>query len=1232
MDIVQWSISRPISVAVGVLLLVMAGLIALGAIPVQLTPTVDRPLITVTTSWAGRSPQEIVDNIVREQEKTLKNVTNLKKMTSSSTEGQAEITLEFLIGSDITRALQEVSDALRQVPAYPADVDEPVIKAADGASGPSNAIAWIIIDVHPDARDQYPDYDVTRLFDPLDKEVKPFLERIDGVAEVNIFGGREREVRVLLDPVRMAQRRISAQEVTDALRRENQNISAGTIDEGRRERRVRVVGQFVDARDVLNTIVAYRPGEVGGSLQPVYVRDLGDVEFGYQKQRGFVRSLGTPAIAMNVIRQSGANVVRVMDNLRDRLELVEQDTLPRLDPTIPGGLRIRQVYDETIYIDSAVNLVTTNLIIGGSIAAAVLLLFLRSPRTTAIIAVAIPISLIGTFLVMVAFGRTINVVSLAGLAFATGMVVDNAVVVLENIYRRLQEGDKPVQAALRGGREVWGAVLASTLTTVAVFVPILTIQEEAGQLFRDIVLAIAAAVTLSLIVSITVVPSAAALFARLGKRATGKQPLRWAWQNLFGLDQLFGRFVSWFGNALRWSITAWRGWVVRPITIVVLATVSIVGSLLLVPPLDYLPQGNRNLVFGGLLIPPGYSLDQRAAIAERIEDQVGPFMEASLDDPESIRALPDVPRISFGPGPSPEPFDPSKPGRQFAIDNFFIGAFGTGMFCGATSENDQVVIPVGQVLTNAMGSIPDTFGGARQSSIFGRGIGGGNTVNMEISGPDLDQVVAAAGMMLGIAGPRFGFSNVQPEPANFNLEQDETRVIVNRRGRELGLRTEDIGLAVRALFDGAYVDDFRIGGDTVDLTLLPVGGRLEYKEQLASIPVATPAGPVVPLDTLVEVVDTTDAQAITRIEELPSVSLVVTPPQGMAVEEVERILREEVEAAAREAGLLGKSLTVRYEGTAASLDEVRQALFGSADTTEPESWQRWIIILSLVAMLVALAVGVHALWKGSRNNDGRRMFWAFLGICAVTLVAAGVVAGFAWQPQLLTARFIWALMVTYLLMCALFESFLYPFVIMFSVPLAVVGGFAGLRVMHEWTLADPTQAPQQLDVVTMLGFVVLIGTVVNNAILIVAQTLNFMQPERFGSTEPALAGTDAIIASVRSRIRPIFMTTCTTLGGMLPLVLMPGAGSEMYRGLGAVVLGGLLCSTVFTLILVPLTLSVALEMKDGMSAYFAEKDDQPAATLPSHSNTPKLNGTADTNTTPGRGRSPSEPAERAEGR
>lgn len=1168
MDLIKLSIAKPVTVTVGVILIVMFGLIGLTAIPVQLTPTVDRPIITVQTAWTGRSPQEVVDEITRRQEEKLKSVSSLLKMSSTSSRGTAQIALEFEVGADTGRALQEVSDALRQVSGYPDEVDEPVILASEGES--ENAIAWLIIDLPEETLLKHAGWDITVLFDELEDEVKPYLERINGVSSVEVYGGREREVRVMADPVRLAERQLNHVDLLSALRGENQNVSAGSISEGKRDYRVRLVGEYSSPDQILDTVIAYREG------RPVLVRDVAEVDETHVKRSGFVRAFGHPSIAMPVNRQSGSNVVDIMRQVRVELDEIRADILPNLGGESPSGepvgpdLRLRQVYDETLYIDSAMSLVTRNLYVGGALAGIVLLLFLRSVRPTLIVLLSIPISVIGTFLVLLALGRTLNIISLAGLAFAVGMVVDNAIVVLENIYRRLEMGDPPLRAAWMGGKEVWGAVLASTLTTAAVFIPVLTIQDEAGQLFRDIALAIVASVILSLVISITVIPCACSRLLAAHTPHEKQNPVKRAWGTLFGLTTVLKAFDSRLGRAITWLITGWRGWTIRPAVIVLMTASSLIGAILLVPPMDYLPQGNRNLVFGGLLIPPGLSVAQKESIAQSIEQQIIPYAKADMGDPESMASLATIPRTGMDPANPPKPFEP------VAVENFFIGAFGPSMFCGATSQNDQVVIPVGQLVSNAMQSIPDSFGGASQSSLFGRGAGGGGTIDLEISGPDLAKVTRATEFILGIVGAQYGYSRAQPDPANYALPEQEMQVRLNERGRELGLSTEGLGVAVRGLFDGAYVGDYKLNGDTVDLVVMPTGGRMENKEMLAEIPIYTPAGVVVPVDEVVDFIPTLAPQSIKRIEELEAVTISVRPPEDVALEDVMAWLNTNAIEPAKQAGLIDRTMRVNLEGTAAKLDDVKRAMFGAASETVIS--QRVRYGLPGVFVLAGLVVGALTVVRGFAKH-GARAIYGSVGAVLLAVVLGGLAFGLLSDPSLLQARFVWALLVTYLLMAALFESWIDPFVIMFSVPLAVVGGFAGLRIVHEWTLADPTKAPQQLDVLTMLGFVILVGVVVNNAILIVHQALNFMR----GNEGEPLSPTQAISMSVRTRLRPIFMSVLTSVGGMLPLVLVPGSGSEMYRGLGSVVVGGLIVSTVFTLVLVPMLFSLVVEMRRGFT-------------------------------------------------
>ena len=568
MGIIRFAIRNPITVAVGVILVSLFGLVSLRLVPVQLTPNIDRPRATVLTTWPGASPFEVEREIIDEQEEQLKGLDGLGKMESESHDGWGQIMLEFPIGTDPDSILVRVSNRLEQVPSYPDDVDRPLIYTVDPNT---QATAWFVILTEGDN-----DIDVETLLDYVDDEVKPRIERIPGVARVNMFGGREREMQVVVDPGRLAARKLTMTDVATALSSENKDYSAGDFDEGKRRYVVRTAGDYRTPEDVENVILS----AAGGT--PVYVRDVGRVELGHRKPGVFVRALGRPALAFNAQRAPGSNVLEVMERMREVVAEIDRDLLD------PQGLRLELVYQETDYINSAINLVRSNIFVGGTLAILVLLLFLRSRSGTFVVGLSIPISVVATFLVMAAAGRSINVISLAGLAFAVGMVVDNCIVVLENIFRHRQMGKPRFEAALDGAVEVWGAVLASTLTTVAVFLPVGFVKDEAGQLFRDIAIAISASVSLSLIIAMTLIPTLAARI--LGSKRPQVSRRESSAQDRRRLDRGFGNLPTRIAAAVAWLNESTSR---RLVTVVGLTTFSLVGSWLLMPPTIVLKSRSR---------------------------------------------------------------------------------------------------------------------------------------------------------------------------------------------------------------------------------------------------------------------------------------------------------------------------------------------------------------------------------------------------------------------------------------------------------------------------------------------------------------------------------------------------------------------------------------------------------------------------------------------------------------
>jgi|GEM_PF-11831 len=1096
MNLIRRAVEQPVTVTVGVVLVLLAGLVTLRRIPIQLTPNVEDTIISITTNWEGASPAEIEQEIIDLQEEKLQGIANLVEMSSTSLQGSGSIKLEFAVGTSKELALREVSDKLREVPRYPENADEPVVEASD----PENRdyIAWIVFETTD------PELDIRTLQDFAEDRIKPVLERVPGMSEINVLGGREREAQVRFDPVRLAQRGVSVSQLISALRDTNRNISGGAVKEDKSDVRLRLVNQFVDPAQVEETVIAFT--EAG----PVRVADVAEVVVDYKEAGSIVRSSGVPVIAINAQKEVGVNVIEVMAGLK---EAVAQLNLPGgvLDTQarsmgLDGVLSLRQVYDQTIYIDDALLLVQNNIWIGGGLAMVVLLLFLRSLRSAGIIALAIPISIVGAVAAMISIGRSVNVISLAGMAFAVGMVVDNAIVVLENIYRHLEMGKRPFRAAYDGTREVSGAVLAATLTTVVVFVPILLVADEAGQLFRDIALAIVGAVALSLLVSITVIPCAAARLLKTHRNAGESSGAKRR-----GIP-FFRSIPDWLGN-----LTYWLGGSVlaRLVLVIALTAASVAGTYSLLPPADYLPTGNRNLVFGLLIPPPGYNIDQATELATRIETTVEPFWEAGkfeVGTPEYEEAkaeLPEIPTFDFMKGAPGAPVVPPP------LENYFIVSFPGTMFHGGISSEPERVVDHLALFGHATRAeqAPGVLAFAFQVPLFQLGGSTGSAVEINLSGEDLDQVTASAMSVFMELMGSYGPMAVRPDPSNFNIPGPEMQVIPDLvRLGEVGLSPAELGLAVQALGDGAIIGDYRIGGQNVDLKVMAEESQTRGSlDSIGSTPIATPLGGVVPVESLGRLQRVNAPPQINRIGRLRSVTLQFTPPAGLpleqAIDSIEAVLDRQ-----RASGAIPATVATTYTGSASKLASVQQAMFGD-----------------------------------------------------------GTVAGTIGSAMVL------ALLVVYLLMCVLFQSFLRPLIIMFSVPLATLGGFAALFGVFLWSLQDPYMPIQSLDILTLLGFVILIGVVVNNAILIVHQARNFMLGD--SETEP-LEPRRAIAEAVRSRVRPIFMGTLTSVGGMAPLVFMPGSGSELYRGLGSVVLGGLVVSTLFTLLLVPSLLSLLTQLQE----------------------------------------------------
>ena len=1021
MNLIQLCIEKRVAVLVGVTFILLFGWIGLQRMPYQLSPTVIEPEITVTTTWPGATPYEVERDIIEEQEKVLKGIPGLLDMESTSSNSQGTVTLKFAIGTDLNSALLRVSNKLDEVPSYPENVDKPIITATGAATSP---VVWMVLKTaegNPASAYTY------RTF--FENNIRQFLERTPGVAELFIGGGTEKELHIEVSAERLAAHGLTIPQLIEILRSENVDISAGTLGVGRRDYRIRTTAEFRSKEEIEELIIA------STGQRRLRLGEIAQVREGYQKLEAATLHMGREGIAIGVKPEPDANILELTDRLEAVVRQLNEERLK------PEKIYIDWTYDQRPYIRGAIDLAWRNIALGSVLAVVVLMVFLRRLSSTLVVAAAIPISAIGTFAFMDLLGRNLNVVSLAGIAFAAGMLVDNAIVVLENIDRHRSMGKRPFLAAYEGTQEVWGAVLASTLTTVSVFLPVIFMREEAGQLFRDIAIAITFAIGLSLLVSVLVIPMLSRQLFRLIREDALSERIR--------------RAVGIAGSAAADVIMAGvrgttRSTATRLATVLLFTTAAVTLAILLFPKMEYLPQGNRNLVLNLLIPPPGLSFEERKAIGKQIYREIEPHVGTEKDGLPGIETM------------------------------FYIGAEGFMLF-GAISTHEQRAGELIPLFQRTISSIPGMLGVSLQAGVFQTSLGRGRTIEVDVSGEELNRLVQTAGMLFGEIMKAIPGSQIRPVPS-LELLFPEVRLLPDRdRLRALGMSARDFGLIVDVLMDGRDIGDYKQEGQKkIDLRLMGSETVIDTPESLYSAPVAVPGGKVVPLSSLASLVRTNGITQVRHLERQRTITLQVTPPFSVPLQEAMEIIQEKVVA-----GLAGKGLLegtqIGFSGVADKLTEARQTL-------------QWDFVL--------------------------------------------------------------AALICYLLMAALFENFLYPLIIMFSVPLAAVGGLAGLK------LVNLAIAPQPLDILTMLGFVILVGVVVNNPILIVHQALNNIRIYGMGHRE-------AVLESTRTRLRPIYMSTTTSLFAMLPLVLVPGPGSEFYRGVGSVVLGGLTVSTVFTIFLIP---------------------------------------------------------------
>jgi len=1029
---IRFSIAHKIAVIAALVSVFLFGLLAMQTIPIQMTPDIEKPIYQVRVSWPGASPEDIDREIVNRLENELGSLAGIETIDSRSFTGSARITLTYSLNQNMDEALVLLLSKLSGITGLPDDSKRPTVRTSNSDDSPIARLA--LVAMADEETGTIPN--VEQLGSFLETGIQEPLSRVQGVAEVSSFGGGEKELRLLLDPEKLSRYRLSVAEVIRAVRGASKLVSIGAVDEGKRSYAVRFESLPYTPETVKQIIVRNEITE-GGAVFPVFLGDVADVRLDVQKRSSFRRLNGKDAVIINLLREQGSNVVETMDRVKAVVDDLNATSLN------PRGLQLRIVYNETNYISSALDLVQQNIYIGGFFALIILMLFLRSVLPTVIIFIAIPASVVGTFVAIAGLGLSINVISLAGLAFAVGMVVDASIVSLENIYRHRQSGYDAPYSAYHGARQVWAPILGASLTTVIVFIPILMVDLPVGQLFRDIGIAIAVAVLISAVVSVTVIPT---ISASLLKGDADRFSTMMAIPLLDPLAQGFRRLIVKYAQFITQRLGLGLG------LVALILSGSIVTAYLIMPKLDYLPDGNANFVFARISVPPGYSLEETSRIARKMENSAKPLWQ--------------------------EDVSPEEP----AIDRFFFVAYGGGAFAGASAKDGRRVRELSGLLTEPLQDEPGTRAFARQSSLFGRSVGGSRSINVIVSGPDvstIENVTRALDEKLNRRFPRKDGNQIRVRPG-LNSQVPQIRVEPDQLAlARAGFTVADFVTAVDVFNDGMAVSEIPLDGELIDLVVAGKKATELSIDDLSTLPIVSPLGQIYNLDQLAEISIISAPMEILRHGGRQMMEVQLRPHEGLTIEDAVAQVEEEI-------------TLLRQEET--NLDGIAFDISGAAGDLQ-QTWQALKINLVIVVGVILLLLSI------------------------------------------------------------LMRSFILPLTIFTVVPISAAGGIFGLFVLNQFIR-------QSLDMLTMLGFIILIGVVVNNAILMVEQTILHIKEDRF---EPR----DAVIEATKNRIRPIMMSSLTSLFGLIPLVIFPGAGAELYRGIGAVVFGGLLVSVIATLIIIP---------------------------------------------------------------
>ncbi|WP_353084210.1 efflux RND transporter permease subunit [Stenotrophomonas sp.] len=1125
--LVEFATRRRVTIAMFTVTLMLFGFIALGNLKVNLLPDLSYPTLTVRTEYTGAAPAEIETLITEPVEEAVGVVKNLRKLKSISRTGQSDVVLEFAWGTNMDQASLEVRDKMEALN-LPLEAKSPVLLRFNPSTEP---IMRLVISAKTDpSSDAEAVRQLTELRRYADEDLKKKLEPVTGVAAVKVGGGLEDEIQVDIDQQKLAQLNLPIDNVIKRLKEENINISGGRLEEGSQRYLVRTVNQFADLEDIRNLLVTTQSSNgsaADAAMQqmfaiaastgsdaaiaaasaaqsassssstniangvPVRLKDVATVRQGYKEREAIIRLGGKEAVELAIYKEGDANTVSTAEALRARLEQIKGQ--------VPGDAELTTIEDQSRFIEHAISDVKKDAVIGGILAILIIFLFLRDGWSTFVISLSLPVSIITTFFFMGQLGLSLNVMSLGGLALATGLVVDDSIVVLESIAKARERGLSILQAAIEGTREVSMAVVASTLTTIAVFLPLVFVDGIAGQLFRDQALTVAIAIAISLLVSMTLIPMLSSLKGR-PPLAFPEEPTHQPWQPdsrwlkpVAGSRRGVGTLVRWVCFGMAWSvIRVWRGLVAvvgpvmrkasdlamkpyagaergylkllpgalhHPGKVLGLAALAFIGTMALVPMLgaDLIPQLAQNRFEMTAKLPAGTPLKQTDALVREMQ------LAHAKDD--SIASL-------YGVSGSGTRLDasPTESGEN-------IGKLTVVMAGGGNARTEAAIT---ERLRESMQQHPGVQVDFARPALFSFS----TPLEVELRGQDMATLETAGKALAAMLRNNPHYADVK-STVEEGFPEIQIRFDQERAGA-LGLTTRQIADVVVKKVRGDVATRYSFRDRKIDVLVRAQEGDRASVDSIRRLIVNPGSNRPVTLDSVAEVVATNGPSEIHRADQT-----------RVAV----------VSANLRDIDLGGAVREVQ--------DMVAKQPLGAG-------------------------VGMHIGGQGEELADSARSLLFAFGL---------------------------AIFLVYLVMASQFESLLHPFVILFTIPLALVGAILALML---------TGKP--ISVVVFIGLILLVGLVTKNAIILIDK-VNQLR-------EAGVPKREALVEGARSRLRPIIMTTLCTLFGFLPLAVAMGEGAEVRAPMAITVIGGLLVSTLLTLVVIPVVYDLLDRRGD---AYYRER-------------------------------------------